>query len=580
MKKGGERMVIHEIAAATGLSKKAIRFYEEKGLLRVQRGENGYRVYTNADVDVLQRIKLLRLAGVTVADIQLLFDDIISIDELLLKRRAEIEQEYGEHSLQFRECCVRLQQYTAQTFDMTDTVDEMGTEQTISDELALGVDIGTTTISAVVLDMARREQVESYTIPNKYTCKDTPSDMAEQDAEAIAEKVLQLVEHLAAHYRGVRTIGVTGQMHGILYVDENGRAVSRLMTWQDHRAQRLAEGEDTYCRCMERITGQRIAAGYGLATHWYNLKNGLVPPRAHTFCSIMDYVVMRLTQRAAPLVHTSVASSFGLFDASCAAFDTASIKALGMAIALPDVTDDYAVCGRYGDAAVAVAIGDNQASVLGAVRDVCDSVLVNIGTGSQISLVSRGDAVDAALECRPLVKDVTIVCGSALCGGAAYALLERFFRNFMQAAAQTGSSQYDVMNALAQQTYRSGAAVPQVDTCFYGKRHDTAARGAIHGITGDNFTPGGLIVGFLVGMCRELHDFYRMTGEDKKTVVASGNAVRKIPVLRDIIADVFGLPVCVPLGREEASVGTALFAAVAAGHVSPEEIGAFVAYDA
>ncbi len=53
-------MTIKELEERTGLSRANIRFYEKEGLLSPLRRENGYREYTEEDVQTLQRIKLLR----------------------------------------------------------------------------------------------------------------------------------------------------------------------------------------------------------------------------------------------------------------------------------------------------------------------------------------------------------------------------------------------------------------------------------------------------------------------------------------------------------------------------------------
>ena len=63
---------ISEVERIVGLSKKAIRLYESRGLLTVERVPNGYREYSDEDVEKLKQIKLLRLAGISVSDIKLL----------------------------------------------------------------------------------------------------------------------------------------------------------------------------------------------------------------------------------------------------------------------------------------------------------------------------------------------------------------------------------------------------------------------------------------------------------------------------------------------------------------------------
>ena len=64
-------MKINEVEAAVGITKKNIRFYEEEGLIAPGREPgNGYRSYSQADVERLRRIKLLRKLDVPLAEIR------------------------------------------------------------------------------------------------------------------------------------------------------------------------------------------------------------------------------------------------------------------------------------------------------------------------------------------------------------------------------------------------------------------------------------------------------------------------------------------------------------------------------
>ena len=64
-------MKINEVEAAVGVTKKNIRFYEEEGLVTPGREPgNGYRSYSQADVERLRRIKLLRKLDVPLAEIR------------------------------------------------------------------------------------------------------------------------------------------------------------------------------------------------------------------------------------------------------------------------------------------------------------------------------------------------------------------------------------------------------------------------------------------------------------------------------------------------------------------------------
>lgn len=60
---------IGELARRTGLTTKAIRYYESIGVLPLSpRGTNGYRCYSQADVNRLNLLRRLRLLGISLAE--------------------------------------------------------------------------------------------------------------------------------------------------------------------------------------------------------------------------------------------------------------------------------------------------------------------------------------------------------------------------------------------------------------------------------------------------------------------------------------------------------------------------------
>ena len=137
-------------------------------------------------------------------------------------------------------------------------------------------------------------------------------------------------------------------------------------------------------------------------------------------------------------------------------------------------------------------------------------------------------------------------------------MLESFFRSYVKASNSDNSLQYDTLNKLAYDAYKQNKKPLAVNTLFSGKRSNPNIQGSILNITRENFTPGQLALGFICGICKELYDFMPINTE-KKLIVASGNAVRKIPVMKQVIEDMFGLPVQVSYNKKEASVGAALF---------------------
>ena len=62
-------MKINEVAKITGLSKRAIKYYESKGLIKVKKDENGYRNYIEIQVEQLNQINTYRKLGIAINDI-------------------------------------------------------------------------------------------------------------------------------------------------------------------------------------------------------------------------------------------------------------------------------------------------------------------------------------------------------------------------------------------------------------------------------------------------------------------------------------------------------------------------------
>ena len=107
-----------------------------------------------------------------------------------------------------------------------------------------------------------------------------------------------------------------------------------------------------------------------------------------------------------------------------------------------------------------------------------------------------------------------------------------------------------------------------VDTRFSGTRKDKQPKGAIAGINTFNFSPDNLTLAFLEGIVRDLHSMLLTSGSDcAARVVASGNAVRKNPVLGLVIQRVFDRDCFISALPEEAVRGAAYAAAVGVGAV-------------
>ena len=431
----------------------------------------------------------------------------------------------------------------------------------------IGLDIGTTTICAVVTDSDTGEIKRCISIGNDSFIDGKASYEKIQSPMLILKKCTDIVEELYNEFSPIGCIGITGQMHGILYIDKGGNAVSPLYIWQDESGNQPYDENHTYASFLTELTGYKSASGFGCCTYFFHMKNSLVPPSAVCFCTIHDFIAMKLCDKVTSLIHTSDAASFGLFDLEKLCFDEDAVNKAGLDISLfPSVTKDFEIIGKYKDCVpVACAIGDNQASFLGSVSDMENSVLVNLGTGGQVSFLTTNSS-DSSMEIRPCFLDKYLCVGASLCGGRAFAVLEEFLRK--TAAFVTGQNVKSAYPAI--DAFLSDATEPSdsltADTRFAGTREEPSIRGSIGNISVSNLLPENLILAVMNGMVTELYDMYESSDHgDRTTLVCSGNGLRKNDALRVMYADRFSMNAVTPNHTEEASFGAALFAMTACG---------------
>jgi len=85
-------MLRNEIQKMTGLTRKAIEYYEERGLICPKKSENGYRDYSERDIEILNKISLYRKVGLSITEIE----NVLSYNTLssvLRKKQHELEAE-------------------------------------------------------------------------------------------------------------------------------------------------------------------------------------------------------------------------------------------------------------------------------------------------------------------------------------------------------------------------------------------------------------------------------------------------------------------------------------------------------
>jgi sedoheptulokinase len=446
--------------------------------------------------------------------------------------------------------------------------------------IILSLDIGTSKLAAVAFDCSERRNVAVFSTANAATVAGLAVGLHEQDPRSIYRDCLELLKRLLGSglFEPSEVIGIalSGQMHGVLLVDRALEPLTNLITWCDQRAAGLCASLDRATWPAERA-GCYLHPGYGGATLAVLAAERRIPGGALAL-SIADYVAAKLCGVAA--TELTQAAAWGIADLRRGAWDEELLARLSIPRGiLPEIRSRSQGLGRLtaslgsglsAGLPVHSPIGDNQASYIGAGADAgagatARAVLINLGTGGQISIPSEAYAFKVELETRPLPAGGYLLVGASLCGGRSYAMLKDFFRATLRefgGREPDDAELYEVMNRLAAAEPGQGAERLRVDTRFAGTRMDPSFRGRIEGIGIDGLTPAALCRGVALGMVRELTE--QVPAELRRglgRVLASGNAVRSNPLVQRLIGEELGLPCLLSTEREEAATGAALVAA-------------------
>ena len=436
----------------------------------------------------------------------------------------------------------------------------------------MGLDVGTTTVSLVLFDLDSNTVLTSRNKPHRADLSPDGSGAHLQDPEQILDLCRHLVDEVSQERGEPRAIGVTGQMHGLLYLDGRGEVVSPVYTWLDNRVHWQSPGGGSYADLLEKsLGGAVVPAGYGVATHFVHAQRGTVPKAARYAVTLLDYISMKLARADSPVTDPTMAHSFGVYESHQGTMDQERwLKAEGGAIKLPRLAGEPRFLGTTSSGIpVTTPLGDNQASFIGSVAQPRESLLVNVGTSGQVSLLlgqGARPAPPAGIEGRPFPGGGLLWVGATLTGGKSLDILASLVSETDRLInGRVTSDHFQVLSDSL--TNLKESAPLTVVTKFSGTREDGSKRGSITNISTENFSLGHLYRGFLAGVADELAVLWeRMRGVEPARIakpaylVAGGNALRLSAPLRSAVSERFGMELYQTPYEEAAALGAAVVA--------------------
>jgi xylulokinase len=443
----------------------------------------------------------------------------------------------------------------------------------------LGLDIGTSSTKALLLGADGGVVGRGSA---GYPISQPEPDRAEQDPDdwwrAAADSTRQALSAASVSGETVSAVGLSGQMHGTILLDEAGEPVAPAVIWPDQRsAAQVAEiNEMVGPEHLVEITGSPVATGLQAATiRWIQENQPEIWRHTSKVVLPKDYVRYRMTGILA--TDPSDGSGTLLLDVHRREWSTELLESLGIDLDhMPRIQEGLSVAGTLTrEAATALGLQEGTPVVTGAADTACSllgagitssrTLLLTLGTGGQLVLPRADAAIDRAGRIHTL-------CGalSAETGGVGWyhmaAILSAgrslsWLRDSVFGMAGPGA--YDEMTRWAEAVppgaggllflpYLAGERSPHMDPLasgmFLGLR-------ASHG-------RGHLVRAVLEGVVLACYDAYAVLAElgaSPESVVAAGGGARS-GLWRQIVADVFALPVCRWEGADQSAMGAALLA--------------------
>src|SRR5918911_1691513 len=446
----------------------------------------------------------------------------------------------------------------------------------------LGIDVGTGGSRALVIDEAGRV-VASATVEHAPFAS-PQTGWAEQDARdwwrASQKAVRAVLAGSAVRAEEIACVGLTGQMHGAVLLDERDEPLRPSIIWCDVRTheQCRALTESVGAARLIRLTSNPALEGFTLPKMlWVREREPAVWGRVRSLLLPKDYVRLRLTGEKA----TDVADASGtlLFDVGRRRWSEEMLELTGIDRALlPRAYESPEVAGRVSAAGaeatglregtpVVAGAGDQAAGAVGMGIVRPGAVSATIGTSGVVFAATDRPALDPAGRVHTFCHAVPgrwHVMG--VTQGAGLSL--RWFRDNFGSGVDDGRDPYERL------CEEASAAPPGSDGVLWapylmGERTphlDPNARAALVGLNASH-TRSHVLRAVLEGVAFSLRDTFEIFKEMNVPVeaVRLGGGGARSPLWRQIQADVYGREVETVEAEEGAAYGAALLAGVGAG---------------
>lgn len=450
----------------------------------------------------------------------------------------------------------------------------------------IGIDLGTSGTKTVLFDQ-NGAAIASATV--EYPLYQPKNGWAEQEPsdwwQAAAATVRRVIDESGVAPEAIKGVGLSGQMHGLVMLDEAGEPLRRSIIWCDGRtSQECAEITALVGRQrLIEITANPALTGFTASKILWVRRH---EPKLYAKCRHIllpkDYIRYQLTGEFATEV--SDASGMNLLDVPNRCWSGEILEKLEIDGALLakmyescEVTGQItpraaALTGLAAGTPVVGGAGDNAAAAVGTGVVERGRAFTTIGTSGVVFAHSDRVTIDPQGRVHTFCSAVpgawTVMSCTLAAGLSLKWLRDQFFTEEMKTAEGMGVDPYFLMD---QQAGRVPIGANRLIFLPYlmGERSpllDENSRGVFFGLSAIH-TKYDLLRAVMEGVTysqRQCLDVLRGMGVVSTEMLACGGGGSS-PLWRQMLADVYGCPVKTVVSKEGPALGAAILAGVGAG---------------
>ncbi len=405
------------------------------------------------------------------------------------------------------------------------------------------IDFGASRVKSALLDV-EKGSFSSFKDNEPVSGTSKEKEFFEVDASLLSKQFKDICSYYCRKKK-IKGILLSSQMHGFIALDEKGRRLTEYISWKDERSLQAISGVSSFSFAL------------GLLGNDFKAITGMTPRPGLPFFNLIHLGRQKLLKGRCRIitlpqwlqidccsgdgtVHSTMIAGLGFYDVKNAETSEKLVKFVkeyaGIDCYFDTVSKECEVTGYFPSGSeripVYAAVGDHQCAVLGAGNIPQKTISVNIGTGSQVSMIDPEFIPES--DFRPFFEGSLLYTITHIPAGRALLV----YMGFLNDLAEKAGSKNDFWKKFSRVTLKEAVdSSLDIDLALFKSAWGYDSGGRITGISERNFTVSNYIASLLRCLAQQYARAIKQIDpkETAESVILSGGVARKSPLIADLL---------------------------------------------